>query len=127
MAQRDEIFSIEAGKLDEAFPEVQKSLLAERAKRQLSYDWVNDCDVTNAKSLADILTAFRWKPSFDNEGNIISICFSGEKYGSDEILFNTIAPYVTEGSFIEMAGEGSDMWRWLFKDGKCIEQDARFD
>lgn len=127
MAQRDEIFSIEADKLDKAFPEVQKSLLAERAKRDMSYDWVNDCDVTNAKSLADILTAFRWRPSFDDDGNIISICFSGEKYGSDEILFNIIAPYVTEGSFIEMAGEGSDMWRWLFKDGKCIEQDARFE
>jgi len=35
-----------------------------------------------------------------------------------------IAPYVEDGSYIEMSGEDGAMWRWVFKHGECHEISA---
>jgi hypothetical protein len=36
-------------------------------------------------------------------------------------LLEAIAPYVDEDSFIEFSGEESDLWRFVFKNGKVYE------
>lgn len=62
----------------------------------------------------------------DDDGNVTGIDFMGEKmsYCEDE-MFKKIAPFVENGSFIEMRGEDGSMWRWVFKDGKCREIKAK--
>ena len=54
-------------------------------------------------------------------GNVTGISFHGDKMGEDYQMFQSIAPYVRSGSFIEMIGEDGEQWRWVFKDGKCRE------
>ena len=69
---------------------------------------------------------FGYIPKLDNDGNIVEIDFEGERLGHDEdVMFNAIAPYVEDGSFIEMVGEDGDRWRWVFKNGECKEIKAK--
>ena len=72
-------------------------------------------------AIATLFDAYRWELDFDEENNISAIDFNGEKYWDDDnTLLKTIAPYVTDGSFIEMRGEDSEVWRWVYKN-KAIE------
>lgn len=62
----------------------------------------------------------------DPEGNIIDISFVGDKIEDDLYAFKEIAPYVKEGSFIEMKGEDGAKWKWIFENGTCREVTAKF-
>lgn len=42
----------------------------------------------------------------------------------DLIVLKTIASFVESGSYIEMLGSGGEKWRWLFKNGDCMEEKA---
>lgn len=59
--------------------------------------------------------------TLDPEGNITDIEFHGEKLYEDFSLFQSLAPYVKDGSYIEMMGEDGEQWRWVFANGKCRE------
>ena len=84
--------------------------------------WVSQTDIDNAGNVTELLDAWRWTPYFDPEGNIERIEFAGEKSGGEDVLFDTIAPYVRDYSFIEMQGEEPDArWRWVFKHGRVHE------
>ena len=107
-----------------AFPIVKEALLEARQEKGSHFSWVNDADIRNAKCLSDIMDAFCWEPSFDADMNIDCICFNGEKLGCDDVLFDAIAPYVKEDSYIEMHGECGSIWRWVFKEGKCVNKEA---
>lgn len=61
----------------------------------------------------------------DGLGNIVRIEYLGEKLGDDLEMFQKIAPYVREGSFLEMRGEDGEQWRWIFRGGKCEEVRAK--
>ena len=39
--------------------------------------------------------------------------------GNDYPIFKEIAPYVREKSFILFSGEGQEVWKWIFENGKC--------
>jgi len=61
-------------------------------------------------------------PEADDDGNVIDLDFAGDKLAYDEDkMFQKIAPFVEDGSFIEMRGEDGAMWRWVFSDGKVRE------
>ena len=69
-------------------------------------------------AISTLFDAYRWELGFDEENNISAIYFNGEKYWDDDTtLLKTIAPYVADGSFIEMRGEDSEVWRWVYKNG----------
>ncbi len=53
------------------------------------------------------------------EGGIHKITFEWEKLRDYEILFNAIAPYVTDDSYLEWCGEDGSTWRSVFKQGTC--------
>ena len=61
----------------------------------------------------------------DEDGNYDSICFPDEKVSDADVPLKAIAPYVKNGSSIEMTGEDGTMWRWLFRNGSCVEQHVR--
>jgi len=61
-------------------------------------------------------------PLTDKDGNITDLDFVGDEVstGEDE-MFEKIAPFVRDGSFIEMRDEDGEMWRWVFFGGKARE------
>ena len=77
-----------------------------------------DDDFHERLSLKTILDAWRWSvtrsPALAG-GDIIAIEFEGEKLGDDDLLFETLAPFVEDGSCIEMEGEDGSVWRWVFE------------
>ena len=93
-------------------------------KTESNYAWVDNDEIKNAKNLGDICKAFRWEPEYDKNGDIVSLNFCGEKYGDEDCLFEAIAPYIKNGSFIEVIGEDDCRWRWIFKKGKVKQVHA---
>ncbi len=89
-----------------------------------NFSWVNTSIVLKSKNLEEALKEWRWDPEVDDDLNIINLDFTGEKLGDDFELFKAIAPFVQDGSYIEMSGEDGDIWRWIFEGGKCIERNA---
>ena len=128
MSFREDDFFISLEDNERGFPLVKELLLKIREDRRRHFAWVDDEELNNAQSLDDIIDAFGWDVDTDPEGNIISVYFLREKHflreklGDEEILFEVIAPYVKDGSYIEMNGEEGAIWRWVFKDGKCVEK-----
>lgn len=85
------------------------------------YSWIDTDTVLNAKTFIEAMSEARWDMEEDDNGNIDSIYFNGEKYGDEEIILGAIAPFVEPGSYIEIQGEEYDRWRWEFKDGMLYE------
>jgi len=98
--------------------------LKELVKRSDRLAWVSTKDVLEAPHLSDAMKAFRWSVKHDDEGDITSIHFDGEKAGDDKVFFDTIAEFVAGDSFIEMCGEDGSRWRWIFSDGHVTEKNA---
>lgn len=88
-----------------------------------SFPWINTDEVVNSETLKDALYAWRWDAHTDENGDITYLSFDGEKLGEEELLFDVIAPYVKEGSYIVMQGEDNFTWRWYF-DGKTYRDQA---
>jgi len=87
------------------------------------FSWV-DNDFHAIDDPIEMLGEWRWNAEKDDDGNIDTIYFGGEKLGDDNILFNAIAPFVREGSYIEMRGEEGDRWRWCFDGTTMTEKNA---
>lgn len=89
---------------------------------QKNYAWtLKKEDFTNPKKVFQV---WQWDLSFDDNGNISGISFAGDKLVNELFFLEIIAPFVTEGSFIEILGEDGERWRWVFKDAKCITVEA---
>ena len=91
----------------------------------INYSWVSIAEVKKTQTLDQAMYEWRYKPEYDEGGNVIGIDFCGEKLGSDEEMFAAIAPFVKHGSFIEMHGEDGAMWRWKFVNGQMKEISAK--
>ena len=125
MNQQYSEFFIPADKVNDTLKAVQALAGKETIHDVYShFSWVSE-DFHLATSFAEIMRAWRWHISYDADGNVDEIEFNGEKFGDDIILFKAIAPFVKEGSFIEMQGEDGALWRWYFDGNKCIEKDAK--
>ena len=77
----------------------------------------------NVGKVEQPLEDFCFIPETDGKGNITDLDFTGEKLWDHDEMFKEIAPYVEDGSYIEMHGEDGSMWRWVFKNGVCHEID----
>ena len=127
MTQRDSNFAIKAEDKEKAL-EAIKELAGKETIHDGSgkhFSWVETERFVNASTLKEAMDEWRWEIGEDEEGNVLDIYFSGEKLGNDEILFNAIAPYVKEGSYIEMSGEDGSLWRWSFDGKSCVEKGAQ--
>lgn len=84
------------------------------------FSWVDE-KFYQLNSLDQILNEWRWKPLYDENGNIQQLEFNGEKLGDDEILFKTLAPFIEPDSFINFRGEDNEHWQYAFN-GKTIRE-----
>jgi len=75
--------------------------------------------------LAKALFYCRWKCSEDESG-ITEIEFNQSKLGNDYEIFCAISKFVQDGSYIVVEGEDKNRFRWMFKNGQCIEENGRF-
>lgn len=55
----------------------------------------------------------------DDDGNITGISFIGHKLSDEFEAFQKAAPYIRNGSYIEMRGDDGDRWKWEFQNGRC--------
>lgn len=90
------------------------------------FSWMNEWDEKiHGASLHAAMTEWRWEPEWMEQqgvGDVVGVYFIGEKMGDDEIFLQTIAPFVLDGSYIEMAGEDGERWRWFFTGGNVYRQ-----
>lgn len=112
MTQRDSSFLIKK-------ENAAKALAALKRLKGKDYSWVGSASTEAAKTLTEMLDAWRWELIKNDNGDFVSIQFQGEKLGDDEVMFKAIAPFVEAGSWIEMDGEEQAIWRWVF-DGKTV-------
>lgn len=126
MTQRDSSFNMNKENFDKALEAIKTLGSKENLEKAGdNYSWV-DMNFVNATNIEQAFEMWRWEAEFDKAGNIDGIQFRGEKYGGDEIdMLKVIAPYVENGSYIEMQGEEGELWRWVFNDGNCREVNSR--
>jgi len=84
------------------------------------FSWVDMTQLANANTLKEAFDAWRYAFS-ENDDGVFLDWFEGEKLGDDDFLWNTMAPFIKDGGFIEVHGEDNFYWRWKFNDGKCRE------
>jgi len=122
MNQRDSKFSIKLENTQKALDAIKslagKETITDSYGRHFS--WVHP-EYEKAKTLFDAMSCWRWQPKTGSDGGVDGVYFTGEKYGDDPILFKAIAPFVEDGSYIEMQGENGEIWRWVFNNGKFKE------
>ncbi|MDP8218651.1 MAG: hypothetical protein P9M03_07995 [Candidatus Theseobacter exili] len=75
-------------------------------------------------TLMEALDNWDYGTSVEDDGNVKITYFQGEKWGDDEVLYKAIAPFVKNGSLIEVVGEDGCHWRYIFFNGKAKHQDG---
>ncbi len=95
---------------------MRKVLLKSKDSIKLLQGIADDTD------LDEIMEELRWPVETNDDGDITSIEFSGEKLWDDVKLFRLIAEFVEDGSYIECSGEEGTLWRWVFVGGKFAEK-----
>lgn len=83
--------------------------------------WGYKEEVLRRESLAEFLRDLGWVPEEDQDGNIVSLEFTKEKYSDEYNLFKSIAPYIEDGGIIEMWGDDDFIWQWQFYGGEIEE------
>lgn len=65
------------------------------------------------------LRNYPYRFDLDDDGNITGISFTGHKLSDEFEVFQKVAPYIRNGSYIEMRGDDGDRWKWAFQNGTC--------
>jgi hypothetical protein len=84
--------------------------------------WVDKDVLIESESIENSFEEIRYPLILDEDGDYTIDYFSGEKLGDDWETFRAIAPYVEDGSYLEVVGEDGEKWRWIFKNGQCDEK-----
>ena len=84
------------------------------------FSWVDMQQLANAETLVEAFNAWRYDFVNSDDGVVLEN-FEGEKLGDDAFLWETLAPFIKDGGFMEVHGEDNDYWRWKFNDGKFRE------
>ncbi|MFO7947247.1 MAG: hypothetical protein R6V19_10555 [Armatimonadota bacterium] len=103
-----------------------KHIVIKAQKQRKGFAWVDMNELAAATSLQEILRAWGWELGIDTQGAASGIDGpAGDKVGDEKALFDAIAPFVEDGSYIQMIYDADNtIWRWVFRDGRCIEVEA---
>lgn len=122
MRQMDGSFYIPNNLLEDSLASLKGEV---RYNNTIWSEYVSVQDLMDSKSLQDAMILLGWKLYQTEDGSVNGIHFSGESYQEDFRIFQALAPYARTHSWIIMKGESGDLWRWLIRDGKCVEQAAK--
>lgn len=106
---------IPAEKMGECLDAIEQKTAEKR------FSWVNGGPY---RGLVDAFKDWRYDAYVDRNNNLKVQYFEGEKWGDDETLFATIAPFVEHGGSATCQGEEGEKWRYLFEHGKLRKQYA---
>lgn len=105
-------FRLPKKNLDNAY----KAVCALDYHKQVTHGWTMNADEKyNLLSIGEILEFVGFEFS-NKRGDILDPSFCGRQREIDQ-FFETLAPYVDEGSYINWVGEFGDHWQWLFTGG----------
>ena len=90
-------------------------------KTAFSSSWTEHLD-----TFEEAMSDFGYVPEYDEDGNIDGFEFIGEKLRNDREFWDTVAPFVEEGCYLEIEGDDLEIWRWKFRNGKVIVQYPMF-
>jgi hypothetical protein len=82
------------------------------------FSWVDTQTVLESTTLEEALEEIRYKPTYNSIGDICDVEFTGEKYGDEDVFFNSLAQYVESDSYLSFEGEDEATWKWFFNNGK---------
>lgn len=91
---------------------------------QAAADAVNDkLTLDPTGSLDEELLRAGWEPSFGDGSDVVDLQWQGGSDYGDQELLTVIAPFVEEGSYLQMFDEDGNHWRWVFTGGtvKLVE------
>jgi hypothetical protein len=136
MHQRRAEFTLFSEKFPEALAAVKSTVLLtdqmsgfsmkKGAVTSRHFSWVDMDKLTKAQNLWQAIQAWRWELIHEqnrSDRDVIGISFQGTKLGDDIVLFKALAPFVEDGSFIEMESRG-EIWRWVFRNGEVKDVPA---
>ena len=89
------------------------------------YSWMNGCDPSQWDSLKEAMNDWRYKVSLNKNGDIDKIEFIGEKMGQDDLLFQTIAPFVDTWSYLHFVGEDGEQWILKFDGVNMVKKKGK--
>lgn len=118
MEQFDQAFRISAENKAAAF-EALKGWAQKEMERNAAYAHLGHSPIGDATELEDALSELDWETSTDDCGNIVEMCFSGEKLHDEDEWLDAIAPHVDKGSQLMMRGEDGCSWCWYFDGENC--------
>lgn len=118
MEQFDQAFRISAENKAAAF-EALKGWALKEMERNAVYAHLGHSPIGDATELEDALSELDWETSTDDCGNIVEMCFSGEKLHDEDEWLDVIAPHVDKGSQLMMRGEDGCSWCWYFDGESC--------
>lgn len=90
------------------------------------FAWVRADKIEKAQTLYEAMEEWGYEIDSTNDNEDVEwIGFIGEKMGDEKYMFDAIAPFVVDGSWIQMSGEEGAIWRWIFRNGECCEVDGQ--
>lgn len=120
-------FKIDKEDFDSAFKALQSTLITEHTKRTGNENrllWINIKLVKQASTLIELLEIVQWIPSLNELDDIDCIDTRINKLGEEDLIFNALAPFVEEGSTLNIIAEDDgleyDSFRYIFTNNKFI-------
>ncbi|MEZ0580614.1 hypothetical protein [Nocardioides sp. MH1] len=82
-------------------------------------------EIQAARTLGDVLRAFRFEPSLEPDGELYGVEFVGQNRGHEALLWAVLAPFVEPGGEMIWLSEDEDdaLTRWSF-DGRSLRASA---
>lgn len=88
------------------------------------FSWMDPNYPEKCKDLVEVLTEVGFDVEVSPAGDILSLGYDN-KSGDQNIFLYALAPFVTNGSFIEWRGEEGERWRFEFDGHKVREKEGR--
>ena len=76
-------------------------------------------DAQNAEAVTRIFADAGYETDVDSSGNIVGCNPDGSGIVDDDTLYEALAPFMRDGSFLEICNEMGDNWRRVFAGGSC--------
>lgn len=124
---------IPASKTEECLKAINDLFFAKKMKnkasggsnREARYAWVNNPPKGGFPFLVDAFEEWRYDAHENKNGDVQIDYFAAEKWGNDEILYETIAPFLSKNAKIYCTGSNNEHWKYTFKNGKMKSSSGR--
>jgi len=88
------------------------------------FAYMNGVDPEEWDYLKEAMRDWRFPVELDDDLNVVDIRFVGENVGDEKQMFESIASFVQDGSYIEFVGADGERFRYVFKEDTMEQQNA---